>query len=235
MIYIKNKKTYVTFKMNILRNLILLLLGLIYFDTLFCQTVVVSPTKMNVVYRWLENPIKIVVENTPCSKVVVKVNSGVLNGQGCEYTYLPNDTNFNIAIISVGIVDSGKTKWIYNTEFRIKNGPNPTPMLAGRLYGYVNVNVILVVPYICAPLTNGFEVVDAPDQQKVDSFSLRIFRGDSLIFSKQKIKGNKIPSDVLDYLKTKSKPFDRLLITNIYVLIHNKEIRKIDDLELKIE
>jgi len=57
--------------------------------SLYSQTVSISPTKMNVLYLGVDNPLEIVVENHDCSEIIVKAWRGNLIKMDSCFTSVP--------------------------------------------------------------------------------------------------------------------------------------------------
>jgi gliding motility-associated protein GldM len=91
---------------------------------------VASPTKMNVLYRGVENPIDLSVPGVPADQVQASITSGriVRNGQGWLASGITASTVEVYA--SVALPDGG-TRRVGPVLFRVKDLPPPTPHIAG--------------------------------------------------------------------------------------------------------
>jgi gliding motility-associated protein GldM len=87
--------------------------------------VVVSPTKMNVVYRGIENPISISLSGVPPEKLQPTVTNGTITRGTNEFILIPGNSN----ICTVSVAYDGKD--MGGMSFRVKNLPIPTPRLEG--------------------------------------------------------------------------------------------------------
>lgn len=93
---------------------------------------VVSPTKMNVVYRGLPNPIDVSVAGFSASKIKATTTNGTLNQVGPgQYELKPGQAA--VCKVSVSVETEGGTKQMGEPfEFRVKNIPKPEPFFAGQ-------------------------------------------------------------------------------------------------------
>jgi hypothetical protein len=85
------------------------------------QEVAVSMTKMNTVYRLLENPIKVVIENQTVKKIVAIAKLGTLKpgGKPGEYFYYTDDCSLTNDLIYVGVKTWKGVKWLDTISCRI--------------------------------------------------------------------------------------------------------------------
>lgn len=93
-------------------------------------SMVVSPTKMNVMYKGVKNPIDVSVAGFSSSELSVSCTGGVLSGSNGSYFVQPGKTSrqvkVNVSVKSKG----GKSKSMGTAEFRVKSIPKPTPKFA---------------------------------------------------------------------------------------------------------
>lgn len=93
---------------------------------------VVSPTKMNVVYRGLDNPIDVSVAGFSATKVKATTTNGTLTQKGPgQYELKPGKDA--VCKVSVSVETESGTKQMGEPfEFRVKNIPKPEPFFAGQ-------------------------------------------------------------------------------------------------------
>ena len=91
----------------------------------------VTPTKMNVMYRGLENPIAISAPGFTSDQINVSVTNGELVKKNGEYFVKPGNEN-NITTVTVSTTIDGKRVILDNCDFRLKRTPDPVPVLNGR-------------------------------------------------------------------------------------------------------
>ncbi len=91
--------------------------------------VVVSPSKMNVLYRGVDNPIDVSAAGIPDNKVQVSVTNGRLNKVGAQYMVTPEDGN-TCDVNIIAEINGVRTNMGKRT-FRVKNVPVPAPEMDG--------------------------------------------------------------------------------------------------------
>ena len=94
---------------------------------------VVSPTKMNVFYRGLPNPVEISVPGVPSDKVDVRIsgNHKIKKESDGTFTITPGrDSKANVTV-SAELPDGSK-KTLPAKEFRVKRIPDPAPFFVGK-------------------------------------------------------------------------------------------------------
>ncbi|MCO6483150.1 MAG: gliding motility protein GldM [Flavobacteriales bacterium] len=89
-------------------------------------SLVVSPTKMNVFYRGVDNPVSISVAGYSASAIQPSMTNGSLSRSSDGYIVKPGSGNEAVVSVSVTNPD-GTKKALPGVPFRVKNVPNPTP------------------------------------------------------------------------------------------------------------
>jgi len=97
---------------------------------------VVSPTKMNVFYIGVPNPVSISAPGIPKESLRVSMSGGNISGSNGTYTVTVNSPGTANVVVSANI--NGKTQTIGSSEFRIKRIPDPIPQFAGKTNGAVS-------------------------------------------------------------------------------------------------
>jgi hypothetical protein len=98
------------------------------------KSIVVSPTKMNVLYIGVDNPMKISAAGVQAQDVSAAISSGTLS-KGANGEYIAKVTTVGKTTISVSAKIDGKMQSMGAEEFRIKRIPDPIPTLGGKLRG----------------------------------------------------------------------------------------------------
>jgi len=102
---------------------------------------VISPTKMNVLYIAVDNPLSISVSGVPAEKVSATISQGSLEKiKGSEYNARP--TTSGEAIVTVFAEIEGQKKNMGSMPFRIKLLPTPIAKVAGKASGNVDKNTL---------------------------------------------------------------------------------------------
>lgn len=94
-------------------------------------SLVVSPTKMNVFYRGVDNPVSISVAGYSATNIAPSMTNGTLSRSSDGYVVKPGSGNTATVNVTVTNADGSK-KSLPGVEFRVKNVPNPTPYFAGK-------------------------------------------------------------------------------------------------------
>lgn len=91
--------------------------------------VVVSPSKMNVLYRGVLNPIDVSAAGIPDNKVQITLSNGVLSRESGKYMINPGDKA--TCEVSVMAEINGEKRSMGNKIFRVKSVPRPVPEMDG--------------------------------------------------------------------------------------------------------
>ena len=98
-------------------------------------SLVVSPTKMNVFYKGVDNPVDVSVPGFSADKIKPSISNGsITRASGGGYIVkVSKGTTANISVTAE--LPDGGTKRLGPAEFRVKSVPNPTPYFAGKSIG----------------------------------------------------------------------------------------------------
>jgi hypothetical protein len=98
----------------------------------------ITPTKMNVLYLGIDNPVSVVIAGADYKKLEVKTDNGTISGENGNYIVHPekNEIPANITLCADG-------KVIGTTTFRVKIVPEPTARLAGMSNGIIEKSLLL--------------------------------------------------------------------------------------------
>ncbi len=117
---------------------------------------VVSPTKMNVLYIGVENPIEISVPGFRDDQISASLSGGSIyrSGKGAWAAKVttPGKTNISVSVKD----DKGQTRSMGSKEFRVKRIPDPVPTIAGKIGGSISKGVLLAQAGVQATL-EGFD------------------------------------------------------------------------------
>jgi gliding motility-associated protein GldM len=95
-------------------------------------SLVVSPTKMNVLYRGVDNPISISVPGISQDALVATIDNGQLVKQPDGSYIARNIKGGSKAVVSVTADFDGSKKSMGTFEFRVKSVPDPVAQFAGK-------------------------------------------------------------------------------------------------------
>ncbi len=171
---------------------------------------VVSPTKMNVLYRGVKNPVSISVPGVAPENVVATLDGGKLSpdpklGKG---NYIAEVSAGSTAKVRVSAKVGTTTRPMGDFEFRVKEVPNPVGTIASVKEGLISANRLAAAPTVVPKMENfDFELYF-----RVSKFDLVYQVGTDLIT--KNVSGASIPSDALEQIK-RLKKGSRIFIENI--------------------
>jgi gliding motility-associated protein GldM len=118
--------------------------------------VVISPTKMNVFYVGVENPVEVSVPGVPSENLNVRItNARMRKVRGNEFSVSPNANSAGKqAIVSVSTTLNGQTQNLGRQPFRIKRVPDPVATVAGMRGGGIGKNLLLAQRAVIAKMDN---------------------------------------------------------------------------------
>ncbi|MCF8276028.1 MAG: hypothetical protein K9J17_04770 [Flavobacteriales bacterium] len=182
--------------------------------------VVVSPTKMNVLYRGVKNPISISVPGVAPELVKPSLVGGTLqaDSKAGKGNYIAEVKGGSEATVKVSAEIDGKVRPMGDFKFRVKDVPPPVATIAGVEEGLVSANRLAAAPTVI-PKMKGF---DFELFFKVTKFDLVYQVGTDLI-TKQ-VVGSTIPPGELDQIK-RLKKGSRVYIENIKAVMLDENNR----------
>lgn len=135
-------------------------------------SVVVSPSKMNVCYLGVDNPMEISAAGIPGSDLKVSITGGTINKSGSTYNVKPSSGASKI-VINVSAEVNGKSQRLGSKEFRVMRMPDPEAQFAGQNSGRLRKNIITAQAGVFAKMKDfAFDV-----QYKVTRFTLSTVKG----------------------------------------------------------
>ena len=154
---------------------------------------VVSPTKMNVFYRGLPNPVEVSVPGVPGDKIDVRIsgNHRLKKESDGTFTITPgSDKKANITV-SAELPDGSK-KTLPAREFRVKRIPDPVPFFVGKTPSdrSISKQALVGADGIGAQMVN----FDFDVRVVVKSFSVSVSRDGTLV--EKKSNNNRLTADM---------------------------------------
>lgn len=164
---------------------------------------VVSPTKMNVFYFGIDNPVDISVPGIPGNKIKPSISGGGATIKKTREGYVVKPTKSSGKVnVSVTAEIDGKQKSMGSMPFRIKTIPEPKAKVLGKSGGTINKAALTNAPGVVAQLEDF--VFDL--KFRVTKFTVTVTKGGYT--SELVSKGNKFTKkqkDALKGIKTGSK------------------------------
>ncbi len=174
--------------------------------------ITISPTKMNVFYIGVDNPVEISVPGGP-ERIIPSISTGSIRQEGKDWIVSNlNAAGAREAVISVNAVFSGKTKNMGSYKFRLKTLPDPLIKIAGKNEGFISKSLLLASPMLLPEMPAGFD------------FDLR-YSVTSFVFSTSsasgegndvKVQGNRLTPEILKTINNARKG-QRIWFDDVYV------------------
>ncbi|MCG8411234.1 MAG: gliding motility protein GldM [Bacteroidales bacterium] len=114
---------------------------------------VVSPTKMNVFYVGVDNPVSISIAGVAGNRIIPSMRNGTIKKQR-DGEYIVNPRRPGKSIISVKANIDGVSKNMGNVEFRVRTVPDPVVKVAGKKGGKITKNVLAAQVGVLADMEN---------------------------------------------------------------------------------
>ena len=117
-------------------------------------SVTISPTKMNVFYRGIPNPIDVSVPGVAKENLIIRINNGRITQQGNEYMVHPNDLDEQgrRTTVSVYVRVGGAERLMGSTNFRVKRVPDPVAQVGNLSGGNIRIEELEVEDGVMAVL-----------------------------------------------------------------------------------
>jgi gliding motility-associated protein GldM len=117
--------------------------------------VVVSPSKMNVFYLAVDNPVEISVAGVPGSQISADATNGTLIPSAGKFIMRPKRPGN--CIVNVYAEFDGRKKNVGSKEFRVKQVPDPFATVAGRKGGAINKVELMAQTGVAAEMPPDFD------------------------------------------------------------------------------
>lgn len=188
----------------------------------------VSPTKMNVLYIGLKNPLSITVSGSKDSDISAKISSGSLSRTGNNW-FAKVDKQGKVSLDVYGVID-GEKKKIGTQEFRVRRIPDPISTLDGIEYGTTIKKNRLQSHSHLFPLMKDF-VYDV--KYRIVSYDFLIQKKGKEVFSVNSNNSSKINSKVKSLLQN-AQSKDVVFFQNIIAVGPDGKRRKLHPIVLKV-
>jgi gliding motility-associated protein GldM len=187
---------------------------------------VISPTKMNVFYQGVDNPVEISVSGIPANKLFPSISNGTMTKSGNGYIVRPGQGSKSVITVMAEI-DKGR-KSMGSMTFRVKALPDPVAKVGGKKGGYIEKNILAAQQVVLAELENfdfdtKFTVTEFTVFAKVKGFDR-----DEISHSQRLTDGQK------DLIRSLSKG-ERVTFTDIKAKGPDGKVRDLNGIILKIQ
>ena len=196
-------------------------------------TLVVSPSKMNVFYRGVPNPVEVSVPGVPQDKIEVRIDGGHKITKQSDGTYVvepSSSSSVREANITVSAeLPDGTKKTLPAKNFRVKRIPDPVAFWTGKKPSDKGITKAEVLSF--APVAARMEGFDFDVKVRVKSFTLRISKDGS--FSDLPSGNNRLTSDQQEALK-RVRRGNIIYLEDILVSMPDGTERDLPPMKLKI-
>lgn len=203
--------------------------GFVLDYTVVAPTLVVSPTKMNVFYKGIPNPVSVSLPGFKNEDIVPTISNGTIT-KGGEGGYTVNVNSGKEANISVtATLPDGSKKSVGPVKFRVKRIPDPVPSFAKKTPSdnTVKKTAFSNARGLIAKMDNfDFEV-----SVKVSSFDMTFVKDGKIITKKS--NSNKVTSEMQANMK-KVRSGEMVFLEKILVSMPDGTTRKVGNIALKV-
>ena len=194
---------------------------------------VVSPTKMNVFYRGVPNPVEVSVPGVPQDKIEVRIDGGHKISKQPDGSYVvepSSNSSVREANITVSAeLPDGSKKTLPAKNFRVKRIPDPVAFWTGKKPTDKGITKAEVLSF--APVAARMEGFDFDVQVRVKSFTLKISKDGA--FSDLPSGNNRITPDQQEALK-RVRRGNIIYLEDILVSMPDGTERDLPPMKLKI-
>ena len=194
---------------------------------------VVSPTKMNVFYRGVPNPVEVSVPGVAQDKIDVRIDGGHKIKKQPDGSYIvepSSNSSVREANITVSAeLPDGTKKTLPAKNFRVKRIPDPVAFWTGKKPTDKGITKAEVLSF--APVAARMEGFDFDVQVRVKSFTLRISKDGA--FSDLPSGNNRLTSDQQEALK-RVRRGNIIYLEDILVSMPDGTQRDLPPMKLKI-
>jgi hypothetical protein len=191
-------------------------------------SLVVSPTKMNVFYRGVDNPVSVSVSGYSDKNVAASTTNGALSKAADGYIMRPGKESEAIVGATVTNPD-GTKKSMPGIKFRVKNVPNPTPYFAGKSVNDETIKkaeLTAAAGVIAKMLDFDFDL-----KFEVVEFKVTMIVGGTPL--EQAVKGAAVSSQMKEMF-AKAKPGQKVYIEGIKAKGPDGTVRNLGSLSFKV-
>lgn len=189
--------------------------------------VVVSPSKMNVLYLGVDNPVEISISGIASHQISAQISRGRITRVGETFIATPSQ-GANTCSITVFADIDGVKKNMGSKEFRIKTVPAPLPSISGVTGKVVDKNVVANALGVVAQMPPDF---DFDMKYTVTGFTISASIGG---FTREEAAKGQMFTDGQKRIMNGLKSGDNLTITNIKAVGNDGIVKDLNDLVYKI-
>ena len=190
---------------------------------------VVSPTKMNVFYRGVPNPVEISVPGVSSDKLDVRITGGhSIKPDGDTFIVNPG-AGADASIEVTATLPDGSKKSLPGREFRVKRIPDPSPRFAGKSPSDKTITKVLLenAPSVGALM----ESFDFDVEVRVKRFNVTVTKGGT--FVEQSSSSNMVTANMKELFRSVGRG-SVVYIEDIVVSMPDGTERALPTMKLKV-
>ncbi len=192
---------------------------------------VASPTKMNVLYRGVENPIELSVPGVPAERVQATISTGRITRQGNAWV-VTGMSGTTAEVNAVVPMPDGSTRRIGPVKFRVKNLPPPSAIVGekGSSDSRIPLNKLKGAAGVIVKTNTEFG-----DTWIAKSFSVTLIRNGGVPIT-HPCTGNAF-SQAVEQVLDRAKPGDQVFIEEIKAQLTNGQgpVVQLPSIALKVQ
>ena len=190
---------------------------------------VVSPTKMNVFYRGVPNPVEISVPGVSSEKLDVRITGGHRIKPDGETFIVEPGAGKEASIEVTATLPDGSKKSLPGREFRVKRIPDPSPRFAGKSPADKTITKVLLenAPSVGALMEN----FDFDVEVKVKRFNVTVTKGGT--FVEQSSNTNMVTNNMKELFRSVGRG-SVVYIEDIVVSMPDGTERALPTMKLKV-
>ena len=190
---------------------------------------VVSPTKMNVFYRGVPNPVDISVPGVSSDKLDVRITGGHRIKPDGETFIVEPGAGSDASIEVTATLPDGSKKSLPGREFRVKRIPDPSPRFAGKSPSDKTITKVLLenAPSVGALMEN----FDFDVEVRVKRFNVTVTKGGT--FVEQSSSSNMVTANMKELFRSVGRG-SVVYIEDIVVSMPDGTERALPTMKLKV-
>jgi gliding motility-associated protein GldM len=190
--------------------------------------VVISPTKMNVFYLGVDNPVAISIPGISMDKISATISKGSIKPTGREFIVQPG-SGITTCDVTVYAIVEGTKRNMGTTTFRVKKVPDPITKIAGLNSKIATKSELASTFGVIAKMPDDFEF---ELKYTVTAFTLSALVGS---FTEKGDSKNQSFTDAQKRIINTLKPGSQVMITDVKAIGPGGDERTLNDLVIKIK
>jgi len=191
-------------------------------------SVVISPSKMNVLYYGVDNPVEISIPGISMDKISATISKGSITKTATNYIVQPGEGIASCDISVSAVIDGVKRNMGFR-NFRIKQVPNPNPRVSGISGKTVAKNELAAALGVIAEMPKDF---DFDMKFTVTGFTLAATSGG---FNLEESSRNQMFTEAQKRILNNLRSGNVVSIINIKAVGPKGDPRELNDLVIKIK